>query len=135
MTIEAYAAADHVVDAGHVRVMPDGRGASLVDSILAARGLRRRIAVILPSSSAVPHVVAATDLIATLPSKIVSDLHIPGLSVIPAPLPPVEVSAHLFLASAGPELAPARSDQGDRGGPLVQQKANLVPFHGAPSND
>jgi DNA-binding transcriptional LysR family regulator len=96
LTLEAYAAADHVVDAGHVRVAPDGRGASLVDSILAARGLRRRIAVVLPSSSAVPHVVAATDLIATLPSKIVSDLHIPGLSLIPAPLPPVEVSAHLF---------------------------------------
>ena len=31
MTIEAFAAADHVVDAGHVRVAPDGRGASLVD--------------------------------------------------------------------------------------------------------
>jgi DNA-binding transcriptional LysR family regulator len=59
LTLEAYAAADHVVDAGHVRVAPDGRGASLVDSILAARGLRRRIAVVLPSSSAVPHVVAA----------------------------------------------------------------------------
>ena len=95
MTIEAFAAADHVVDAGHVRVGTDGRGASLVDSILAARGLRRRIAVVLPSSSAIPHVVAATDLIATLPSKIVKDLQIPGLRVIPAPLPPVEVSAHL----------------------------------------
>ena len=31
MTIEAFAAADHVVDAGHVRVAPDGRGASLVE--------------------------------------------------------------------------------------------------------
>jgi DNA-binding transcriptional LysR family regulator len=96
MTIEAFAAADHVVDAGHVRVAPDGRGASLVDSILAARGLRRRIAVVLPSSSGIPHVVAATDLIATLPSKIVRDVQIPGLRIIPAPLPPVEVSAHLF---------------------------------------
>lgn len=95
MTIEAFAAADHVVDAGHVRVGTDGRGASLVDSILAARGLRRRIAVVLPSSSAIPHVVVATDLIATLPSKIVKDLEIPGLRVMPAPLPPVEVSAHL----------------------------------------
>ena len=88
MTLEAYAAADHVVDAGHVRVAPDGRGdRASWTSILAARGLRRRIAVVLPSSSAVPHVVAATDLIATLPSKIVSDLHISGLSVIPAPCP------------------------------------------------
>jgi DNA-binding transcriptional LysR family regulator len=96
MTIEAFAAADHVVDAGHVQVAPDGRGASLVDTILAARGLRRRIAVVLPSAAGVPHCVAATDLIATLPSRIVRDMQIPGLRVIPAPLPPVEVSAHLF---------------------------------------
>lgn len=33
MTIETYSVADHVVDAGHVRVSPDGRGASLVDTI------------------------------------------------------------------------------------------------------
>jgi DNA-binding transcriptional LysR family regulator len=76
---------------------PDGQGTSLVDSILAARGLRRRIALVLPSSAAVPSVVAATDLIATLPSRIVKDLAaIPGLHFVPAPLPPVEVSPHLF---------------------------------------
>lgn len=45
----------------------------------------------------VPSVVAATDLIATLPSRIVKDLAaIPGLLAVPAPLPPVEVSPHLF---------------------------------------
>ena len=33
MTMETFAAADHVVDAGHVRVSPDGQGASLVDTI------------------------------------------------------------------------------------------------------
>jgi DNA-binding transcriptional LysR family regulator len=97
MTIEAFAAADHVVDAGHVRVSSDGHGASLVDTILAARGLKRRIAVVMPSSSGVPQVVAATDLVATLPSRIVSDIvTVPGLRVAPAPLPPVEVSPHLF---------------------------------------
>jgi len=97
MTIEGFAAAAHVVDAGHVQVAPDGEGTSIVDSILAARGLRRRIAVVLPSSAGVPSVVAATDLIATLPSRIIKDLPaIPGLRVLPAPLPPVEVSPHLF---------------------------------------
>jgi DNA-binding transcriptional LysR family regulator len=97
MTIEAFAAANHVVDAGHVRVLPDGNGASLVDTILAARGLRRRIAMVLPHSAGLPHVVAATDLVATLPSRIVKNLAaIPGLRVVPAPLPPVEVSPHLF---------------------------------------
>jgi DNA-binding transcriptional LysR family regulator len=97
MTIESFAAADHVVDAGHVRVLPDGKGASLVDTILGASGLRRRIAMVLPHSAGLPYVVAATDLIATLPSKIVKHLTaIPGLRVLPAPLPPVEVSPHLF---------------------------------------
>jgi DNA-binding transcriptional LysR family regulator len=97
MTLEAFAAAAHVVDAGHVQVTPDGRATSLVDTILAARGLRRRIAVVLPSSAGVTAVVAATDLVATLPSRIVSDLAVTaGVKVIAAPLPPVEVSAHLF---------------------------------------
>ena len=97
MTIEAFAAADHVVDAGHVRVSSDGQGASLVDTILAARGLKRRIAVVLPSSAAVPHVVAATDLVATLPSRIARDIAaIPGLRIAPAPLQSVEVSPHLI---------------------------------------
>jgi DNA-binding transcriptional LysR family regulator len=97
MTLQGFAAADHVVDAGHVQVTPTGEGTSLVDTILAASGLRRRIAVVLPSSAGVPFVVAATDLIATLPSRIVRDFaSIPGLRIVAAPLPPVEVSPHLF---------------------------------------
>jgi DNA-binding transcriptional LysR family regulator len=97
MTIDAFADAVHVVDAGHVQVAKDGKGSSLVDSILAARGLRRRIAVVLPTSAGIPFVVAATDLIATLPSRIVKDWRaIPNLRVVPAPLPTVEVSPHVF---------------------------------------
>ena len=97
MTLDGFAAAAHVVDAGHVRIGPDGQGISVVDSILTARGLRRRIAVILPHSAGIPFVVAATNLIATLPSRIVQDLAgIPNLRVVPAPLPQVEVSPHLI---------------------------------------
>ncbi|HXY99940.1 MAG TPA: LysR family transcriptional regulator [Stellaceae bacterium] len=97
MTLDAFAAAAHVVDAGHVQVAADGQGNSLVDRILEERGLRRRIAVVLPSSAGVPFVVAATDLIATLPSRIVKDLAVvPDLRIVPAPLPPVEVSPHLI---------------------------------------
>ena len=44
MSLEAYAAAEHLVDAGHVQVSPDGVGTSVVDAILTARGLRRRTA-------------------------------------------------------------------------------------------
>ena len=92
-----FAEADHAVDAGHVQVDANGKGASLVDAILAARGLRRRIAVVLPSSAGLPFVVANTDLIATLPSRIFKDLElVPGLNVVPAPLPSVEVSPHVL---------------------------------------
>ena len=97
MTIDSFAAASHVVDAGHVQVAPDGQGISVVDSILAARGLRRRIAVTLPSSAGVPFVVAATDLIATLPSRVIKDLAVtPALRIVPAPLPQIEVSPHVI---------------------------------------
>ncbi len=97
MTLESFAAAAHVVDAGHIQVTPDGQGTSVVDSILEARGLRRRIALVLPSSAGIPSVVVATDLIATLPSRIITrPAANPHLRVVPAPLPPVEVSPHLF---------------------------------------
>jgi DNA-binding transcriptional LysR family regulator len=97
MTIESYAAAAHVVDAGHVEVSADGSGASVVDAILAARGLRRRIALVLPSSAGIPFVVAATDLVATLPSRIAKGLaRVPGVRVVVPPLADVEVSPHMF---------------------------------------
>jgi DNA-binding transcriptional LysR family regulator len=95
--IEAFAAAAHLVDAGHVQVAPDGTGSSVVDAILAARGLRRRIALVLPSAVGVPFVVAATDLVATLPSRIVRGLaSVPHVRLVTPPLPGVEVSPHMF---------------------------------------
>jgi DNA-binding transcriptional LysR family regulator len=97
LTIEAYAAAAHLVDAGHVQVSPDGVGSSVVDAILAARGLRRRIALVLPNSAGIPFVVAATDLIATLPSRIVKGLlPMSNVRMLTPPLPDVEVSPHMF---------------------------------------
>jgi DNA-binding transcriptional LysR family regulator len=97
LTIESYAAAAHLVDAGHVQVSPDGIGTSVVDAILAARGLRRRIVLVLPTSAGVPFVVAATDLIATLPSRIVKGLApVPNVRLVTPPLPDVEVSPHMF---------------------------------------
>jgi DNA-binding transcriptional LysR family regulator len=97
VSIETYAAAGHLVDAGHVQVSPEGVGSSVVDAILAARGLRRRIVLVLPSSAGVPFVVAATDLIATLPSRIVKGLPaVPNIRVLAPPFPDVEVCPHMF---------------------------------------
>lgn len=97
LTIESYAAAAHLVDAGHVRVSADGVGASVVDAILAARGLRRRIVLVLPSSAGVPYVVGGTDLIATLPSRIADGLaSMPDVCVQKPAFLNVEVSPHMF---------------------------------------
>lgn len=97
MTLESYAAAAHLVDAGHVQVSADGVATSVVDAILAARGLRRRIALVLPNSAGIPFVVAATDLVATLPSRIMKGLApVPNLRVLTPPLQNVEVSPHMF---------------------------------------
>jgi DNA-binding transcriptional LysR family regulator len=64
MTLPRYAAA------GHVLVAPRGTPGSLVDDVLAAAGRSRRIVVAVPHFLVVPHVVAATDLIATLPVRV-----------------------------------------------------------------
>jgi DNA-binding transcriptional LysR family regulator len=97
MTIETYAAAAHLVEAGHVQVSPEGVGTSVVDAILAARGLRRHIALVLPNSAGIPFIVAATDLIATLPSRIVKGLlPMSNVRILTPPLPEVEVSPHMF---------------------------------------
>ncbi len=97
VSIEFYAAASHLVDAGHVQVAQDGVATSIVDAILRARGLRRRIVLVLPNSAGIPFVVAATDLIATLPSRIVKGLApVPNVRVLAPPFPEVEVSLHMF---------------------------------------
>jgi DNA-binding transcriptional LysR family regulator len=97
LSIEDYAAAPHLVDAGHVQVSPDGTGKSVVDAILTARGLRRRIALVLPNSAGIPFIVAASDLIATLPNRIVKGLlPMSNVRLLTPPLPDVEVSPHMF---------------------------------------
>jgi DNA-binding transcriptional LysR family regulator len=74
LTPEAFAAAPHVADAGHVHIKSDGTVTSVVDALLGARGLKRHIALVLPTAAGLPHIVASTDLIATLPSKIAMGL-------------------------------------------------------------
>lgn len=97
LSMEAYAAAAHLVDAGHVQVSADGVGRSVVDAILTARGLRRRIVLVLPNSAGIPFIVAATDLIATLPNRIVKGLlPMTNVRILTPPLPDVEVSPHMF---------------------------------------
>jgi DNA-binding transcriptional LysR family regulator len=97
MTVKSFAAAGHIVDAGLVQVAPDGAGNSVVDAMLASLGLRRRVVAILPTLSSAPAIVASTELLATLPSKIVKALGpMPGIRIVEPPLPLLEVSSHLI---------------------------------------
>jgi DNA-binding transcriptional LysR family regulator len=64
LTLDAYVAADHAL------ISPAGGRGGVVDTQLEARGLSRRTALLLPSFLVVPHVVASTDLIVTLPEQV-----------------------------------------------------------------
>ena len=71
----------------HLLVAPGGTPGSVVDDALAALGRSRRVAVAVPHFLVVPHVLAATDLIATLPSRVVDALAEPrDLVRLPPPL-------------------------------------------------
>jgi len=62
--LEAFAAAPHLL------VSPEGDRTGLVDHKLAALGLERRIVLSLPQFLVAPFVVADTDLVATLASRV-----------------------------------------------------------------
>jgi DNA-binding transcriptional LysR family regulator len=64
MTLPRYAGANHVL------VAPRGTPGSIVDDVLARAGRSRRVAVAVPNFLVVPFVVASTDLIATMPTRI-----------------------------------------------------------------
>jgi DNA-binding transcriptional LysR family regulator len=64
LTLPRYCAASHLL------VSPGGTPGSFVDDALLAVGMSRRIALAVPHFLVVPHVIAATDLIATLASRV-----------------------------------------------------------------
>jgi DNA-binding transcriptional LysR family regulator len=83
LTLARYVSCDHVM------VAPRGTPGSLVDTALARAGKSRRVAVAVPSFLIVPFIVASTDLIATLPTRI-ADLVAPTMGLV-CMKPPVEL--------------------------------------------
>jgi DNA-binding transcriptional LysR family regulator len=78
----------------HVVVSPDGGGfRGVTDTALDARGRKRRVVLSVPHFLFVPEVVARTDLVAMLPSRLVKDRsdHIQVI-VPPLPVPPYEMA-------------------------------------------
>ena len=70
----------------HVIVSGSGSAAATVDMILAARGLSRRVGVVVPSFVMVPPLLFGSDLVALLPSRCVTPEIVAGLATF---VPPV----------------------------------------------
>ncbi len=81
LDLAAYAALDHVVSA------PNGRQGSLIDDLLEAEGLSRRVALRVPSALALPALVAGSDACATVPERLAAAFADRfDLAVIPLPI-------------------------------------------------
>ena len=70
----------------HVLVSPGGEGPGLVDRILQARGLKRRIALRVPHFATALEVIAQSDLVLTAPSSLSRCSTASTLASRPAPL-------------------------------------------------
>ena len=80
--------------AEHVSIVAEGTGHGQVDALLARSGLRRQVRLTVPHFVAVGHILAHTDLVATVPQKLAEALTEPfGLAWAEPPvrLPPFGV--------------------------------------------
>jgi DNA-binding transcriptional LysR family regulator len=80
LSAEAYAAL------GHVLVSPRGDTTGAVDRPLAALGLGRRIQLLVATYLALPAVLEATDLIATVPQRTARRIAAAGFAITPLPI-------------------------------------------------
>jgi DNA-binding transcriptional LysR family regulator len=87
---------ERFVELPHAFVAPRGTRGGAVDDALRARGLERRVALLLPNFLVAPHVVARSDLVVTLGERIArtfaEELPLRVLAP-PLPLPPFTMSA------------------------------------------
>lgn len=81
LSLEQYAAARHVA------VFYKAQGPGLIDTLLAQQNLARRQAIFVPHFSSVPPIVAASDLIATVPERLARLYKHLRLQVLASPLP------------------------------------------------
>lgn len=81
LSIEAYAAQNHAL------VSPRGNPTGAVDRILVDLGLRRRISLLVATYLALPAALAASDLVATVPSRIARQIGLTAeIKILPLPI-------------------------------------------------
>src|SRR3979411_485291 len=76
------------LDARHVAVIIRGQNVDLIDAWLRTKGIERRIALVVPGHIEALHIVARTDLVAFVPSRLIAALAKP-LSLMPV-TPPLD---------------------------------------------
>ncbi len=90
MTAELYATLPHV------KLSQSATGTTVIDDVLAARGLKRHMAMTVANWFEIPDIVANTDLIAIAPRRLLSlDTRVAGLKAAPLPLQEVVFSFDL----------------------------------------
>lgn len=83
------------VELRHALISITGTGGGIVDDVLAARGLVRRVALRIPSFLAAPLVVARSDLVVTMPRRVAAEFAAFAPIVLvepPLPIPAFTVS-------------------------------------------
>jgi DNA-binding transcriptional LysR family regulator len=73
-------------DRRHAKVVFAGNDRGVVEEILEARGIRRRVALRVPNFGALPGLMKGTDIIAVLPSRL-RDTLMRGFDLCPCPIP------------------------------------------------
>ncbi|PLZ00579.1 LysR family transcriptional regulator [Burkholderia sp. WAC0059] len=94
VTLEEFAAADHLV------VVAANTGHMMVDHDIDRLGMRRKVRLRIPHFAAVGHILSETDLIATLPGRLVNRSIVPfGLAWAPAPIQLEPIPLNVFWSA------------------------------------
>jgi DNA-binding transcriptional LysR family regulator len=91
ISVEEFSAAQHVV------VIAEGTGHATVDESIQRRGIRRNVRLTVPHFVALGHILASTDMVATVPERYAQACLQPfDLRYVPHPVPLPTIGINLF---------------------------------------
>jgi len=78
---------EQFISSRHMLISPTGTGKGLIDDYLAARGMARKISLVIPNFLAAPWILANTDLLLSLPLRIAQQfIRLAPLKILPIPI-------------------------------------------------
>jgi DNA-binding transcriptional LysR family regulator len=91
LSLKDYASAEHVA------VIAAGTGHGVVDEVIARSGIARRVRLTVPHFVAMGHILAATDLVATVPQALADRIAAPfDLVQLASPIAVPEIAINMF---------------------------------------